>query len=217
MRRSSSLLTRSWSPRCTDIVGLYLNPPDNAIVLCVDEKSQIQALDRTAPMLPMRIGSVEKRTHDYVRHGTSTLFAALDIATGKVTGLCKPRHRHQEFLVFLKHLARAYPERELHLVMDNYATHKKAEVRAWLAEHPRIHVHFTPTSASWMNLVEVWFGIIERQAIHRGTFGSVKDLTTKIRAFINGWNTRCAPFVWTKTADQVLTKANRQDTSTTSH
>jgi len=203
--------------KVTDIVGLYLNPPDNAIVLCVDEKSQIQALDRTAPMLPMRIGSVEKRTHDYVRHGTSTLFAALDIATGKVTGLCKPRHRHQEFLVFLKHLARAYPERELHLVMDNYATHKKAEVRAWLAEHPRIHVHFTPTSASWMNLVEVWFGIIERQAIHRGTFGSVKDLTTKIRAFINGWNTRCAPFVWTKTADQVLTKANRQDTSTTSH
>ncbi|MDV2474801.1 IS630 family transposase [Rhodococcus zopfii] len=203
--------------KVTDVVGLYLAPPENAIVLCVDEKSQIQALDRTAPMLPMRIGSVEKRTHDYVRHGTSTLFAALDIATGKVTGLCRPRHRYQEFLTFLRHLDRAYPERDLHLVMDNYATHKKAEIRAWLAEHPRFHVHFTPTSASWMNLVEVWFGIIERQAIHRGTFGSVKELNAKIRAFITGWNTRCAPFVWTKTADQILAKANRQDTSTTDH
>lgn len=203
--------------KVTDVVGLYLAPPENAIVLCVDEKSQIQALDRTAPMLPMRIGSVEKRTHDYVRHGTSTLFAALDIATGKVTGLCRPRHRHQEFLTFLRHLDRAYPERDLHLVMDNYATHKKAEIRTWLAEHPRFRVHFTPTSASWMNLVEVWFGIIERQAIHRGTFGSVKELNAKIRAFITGWNTRCAPFVWTKTADQILAKANRQDTSTTDH
>lgn len=186
-------------------------------MLRVDEKSQIQALDRTAPILPMRIGSVEKHTHDYVRHGTSTLFAALDIATGKVTGLCRPRHRHKEFLTFLRHLGRAYPERDLHLVMDNYATYKKAEIRAWLAEQPRFHVHFTPTSASWMNLVEVWFGIIERQAIHRGTFGSVKELNAKIRAFTTGWNTRCAPFVWTKTADQILAKANRQDTSTTDH
>jgi transposase len=208
-----------------DVVGLYLAPPENAIVLCVDEKSQIQALDRTAPMLPMRPGLPERRTHDYRRHGTSTLFAALEIATGRVTAACKPRHRHQEFLAFLKQVARAYPDDvdedgrpiELHLVMDNYATHKKAEVRDWLAANPRIHVHFTPTSGSWLNLVEVWFGIIERQAIHRGSFGSVKDLNAKIRAFIDGWNDRCHPFVWTKTADEILKKANRQTTSNTAH
>jgi len=203
--------------KVTDVVGLYLAPPENAIVLCVDEKSQIQALDRTQKMLPMQPGLPERRTHDYVRHGTSTLFAALEIATGKVTGACKPRHRHQEFLAFLKQVARAYPTGELHLVMDNYATHKKAEVRDWLTANPRIKVHFTPTSGSWLNLVEVWFGIIERQAIHRGTFGSVKDLNAKIRAFVNGWNDRCHPFVWTKTADQILKKANRQTTSNTGH
>ncbi|WP_198654670.1 IS630 family transposase [Nocardia aurea] len=203
--------------KVTDIVGLYLNPPENAIVLCVDEKSQIQALDRTAPTLPMQIGIPERQTHDYIRHGTTTLFAALEIATGKVTGLCKPRHRHQEFLAFLKHLARAYPGRELHLVMDNYAAHKKAEVRDWLTENPRIRVHYTPTSASWMNLVEVWFGIIERQAIHRGTFRNVRELTTAIRAFINGWNPRAHPFVWTKTAEEILTKAQRPKTSNTDH
>lgn len=203
--------------KVTDIVGLYLEPPQNAIVLCVDEKSQIQALDRTAPTLPMQIGVPHRHTHDYVRHGTTTLFAALEIATGTVTGVCKPRHRHQEFLAFLKHLARSYPDRDLHLVMDNYAAHKKQEVRDWLTENPRIHVHFTPTSASWMNLVEVWFGIIERQAIHRGTFGSVRDLTTAIRAFINGWNPRAHPFVWTKTADQILSKAHRPTTSNTGH
>jgi transposase len=162
--------------KVTDIVGLYLAPPENAIVLCVDEKSQIQALDRTAPMLPMQPFVPEKRTHDYVRHGTTTLFAALDIATGQVTGLCQPRHRHQEFLRFLKQVAKTYPNQELHLVMDNYAAHKRVEIKTWLAENPRIQVHFTPTSASWMNLVEVWFGIIERQAIHRGTFTSVSEL-----------------------------------------
>ena len=172
--------------KVTDIVGLYLNPPENAIVLCVDEKSQIQALDRTAPMLPMQPGLPERRTPDYKRHGTSTLFAALEIATGKVTGACKPRHRHQEFLAFLKQVARAYPAGELHLVMDNYATHKKAEVRRWLEANPRIHVHFTPTSGSWLNLIEVWFGIIDRQAIHRGTFGSVKDLNAKRLFTIEG-------------------------------
>lgn len=203
--------------KVTDIVGLYLDPPENAIVLCVDEKSQIQALDRTAPTLPMQIGMPEKQTHDYIRNGTTTLFAALEIATGKVTGICRPRHRHQEFLVFLKHVARAYPKQELHLVMDNYATHKKAEVREWLAANPRIHVHFTPTSASWMNLVEVWFGIIERQAIHRGTFRSVRELTAKIREFINGWNPRAQPFVWTKTAEQILVKADRKTTSNSGH
>ena len=203
--------------KITDVVGLYLAPPQNAIVLCVDEKSQIQALDRTAPMLPMQPGLPERRTHDYVRHGTTTLFAALDIATGEVTAACKPRHRHQEFLAFLKQVARAYPDEELHLVMDNYATHKRIEIRDWLAANPRIHVHFTPTSGSWMNLVEVWFGIIERQAIHRGTFRSVRELNAKIRAFIEGWNERCHPFVWTKTADEILRKANRQKTSATGH
>lgn len=201
--------------KVTDVVGLYLNPPENAIVLCIDEKSQIQALDRTQKLLPMQIGHPEQRTHDYRRHGTATLFAALEIATGKVTGLTKNRHRHQEFLVFLKHVARAYPDAELHLVMDNYATHKHARVKEWLADNPRIHVHFTPTSGSWLNLVEVWFGIIERQAIHRGTFGSVAELNAKIRAFITGWNDRKHPFVWTKTADDILKKANRQTTSNT--
>jgi transposase len=207
--------------KVTDVVGLYLAPPANAIVLCVDEKSQIQALDRTQKMLPMQPGRPERHTHDYVRHGTTTLFAALEIATGQVTGAVKPRHRHQEFLAFLKQVARAYPDTgdgtELHLVMDNYATHKRVEVRDWLAANPRITIHFTPTSGSWLNLVEVWFGIIERQAIHRGTFGSVRDLNAKIRAFINGWNDRSTPFVWTKTADQILKKANRQTTSVSAH
>ncbi len=211
--------------KVTDVVGLYLAPPENAIVLCVDEKSQIQALDRTAPMLPMQPGLPERRTHDYKRNGTTTLFAALDIATGKVTAACKPRHRHQEFLAFLKQVAKAYPDQpgpdgqaqQLHLVMDNYAAPKRVEVRDWLASNPRIHVHFTPTSGSWLNLVEVWFGIIERQAIHRGTFRSVRDLNAKIRAFIDGWNDRAHPFVWTKTAEQILAKANRQNTSNTGH
>ena len=203
--------------KVTDVVGLYLAPPQNAVVLCVDEKSQIQALDRTAPMLPMQPGLPERRTHDYKRHGTTTLFAALEIATGKVTATCQQRHRHQEFLRFLKQVARAYPDVELHLVMDNYAAHKRVEIRDWLAANPRVQVHHTPTSASWMNLVEVWFGIIERQAIHRGTFRSVKELTTQIRTFIDGWNDRAHPFVWTKTADQILKKANRKQTSNAGH
>ena len=203
--------------KVTDVVGLYLAPPENAIVLCVDEKSQIQALDRTAPMLPMQPGLPERRTHDYIRHGTTTLFAALNIATGTVTARCQPRHRHQEFLRFLRQVARAYPDRPLHLVMDNYAAHKRVEIRDWLAANPRVQVHFTPTSGSWLNLVEVWFGIIERQAIHRGSYRSVTDLTRAIRAFIDGWNDRCHPFVWTKTAEQILTKANRKKTSDAGH
>ena len=200
-----------------DVIGLYLAPPQNAIVLCVDEKSQIQALNRTQKTLPMQPGHAEQRTHDYVRHGTTTLFAALEIATGKVTGLCKNRHRHQEFLAFLKHLARAYPDRELHLVMDNYATHKRIEIRDWLAANPRIQVHFTPTSGSWLNLVEVWFSIIERQAIRRGSFTSVRDLMIKIRTFIDGWNRRKHPFIWTKPADEILTKIKRKRFRTTGH
>ena len=178
-----------------DVVGLYLNPPDKAVVVCIDEKSQIQALDRTAPILPIRPGLPEKATHDYVRHGTTTLFAALEVATGKVTDACYPRHTHAEFLAFLKQVAKAYPRVPLHVVADNYATHKHPAVQAWLAKHPRVRLHFTPTSGSWLNLVEVFFGIITRQAIRRGTFTSVKDLIAAIETFIDGWNDRCQPFV----------------------
>jgi len=187
-----------------DVVGLYLHPPEQAIVLCVDEKSQVQALHRTAPILPLRPGLPEKQTHDYKRNGTTTLFAALEVATGKVVDACYPRHRHQEFLAFLKQVARAYPRQPLHLVVDNYATHKHPAVQTWLAKHPRVQLHFTPTSGSWLNMVEIFFGIITRQAIRRGTFRSVTDLKTAIAAFIEGWNERCAPFVWTKTADELL-------------
>ncbi len=201
-----------------DVVGLYLNPPDKAIVLCVDEKSQVQALDRTAPVLPIRPGIPEKQTHDYVRHGTTTLFAALEVATGKVTDACFPRHRNEEFLRFLQQVAKAYPRKKLHIVVDNYATHKHPNVAAWLAKNPRITLHFTPTSGSWLNMVEIFFGIITRQAIRRGTFTSVKDLVAAIGIFIDGWNDRCAPFVWTKTADQIIPKATRgKDTSNARH
>jgi transposase len=187
-----------------DVVGLYLNPPDKAVVLCVDEKSQVQALERTAPVLPLRPGTPEKRTHDYVRHGTTTLFAALEVATGKVTDACCPRHRHGEFLRFLRQVARAYPRTPLHIVCDNYATHKHPDVTAWLARNPRVTLHFTPTSGSWLNMVEIFFGILTRQAIRRGSFTSVKDLITAIEAFIDGWDDRCRPFTWTKTPDQLL-------------
>jgi transposase len=201
-----------------DVVGLYLNPPDKAVVLCVDEKSQVQALDRTAPILPLRPGIPEKQSHDYVRHGTTTLFAALEVATGRVTDACHPRHRNEEFLAFLKQVARAYPRKKLHIVVDNYATHKHPNVAAWLAKNPRITLHFTPTSGSWLNMVEIFFGIITRQAIRRGTFTSVKDLIGAIGAFIDGWNDRCRPFVWTKTADQIIPHATRgQKTSIARH
>ena len=156
--------------KVTDVIGLYLHPPEKAVVLCVDEKSQIQALDRTQPLLPMRPGQVERRIHDYVRHGTATLFAALDIATGEVTGRTYARHRHEEFLRFLQSVARRYPRGQLHLVLDNYRTHKHPEVQAWLAHHPRFHLHFTPTSSSWLNQVETWFSLVHRKAIHRGVF-----------------------------------------------
>jgi len=201
-----------------DVVGLYLNPPEKAVVLSIDEKSQIQALDRTAPILPMRPGLPEKATHDYVRHGTTTLFAALEVATGKVTDACYPRHRHDEFLRFLKQVAKAYPRVKLHIVCDNYATHKHPTVQAWLARNPRITMHFTPTSGSWMNMVEIFFGIITRQAIRRGSFTSVKDLIAAIEAYIDAWNERCQPFKWTKAADEILTKATGgQRTSFTRH
>lgn len=200
--------------KVSDVVGLYLDPPEKAVVLCVDEKSQIQALDRTAPILPLRPGLPEKATHDYVRHGTTTLFAALEVATGRVTEACYERHRHEEFLAFLNKAARAYPRRELHLVVDNYRTHKHPDVDARLARHPRITLHFTPTSGSWLNMVEVFFGIITRQAIRRDTFTSVKDLIGAIRRFIDGWNDRCHPFIWTKTADQILPHATVKELQT---
>ena len=201
-----------------DVVGLYLNPPEKAVVVCVDEKSQVQALDRTAPILPLRPGLPEKQTHDYKRNGTTTLFAALEVATGRVTDACHDRHTHTEFLAFLKQVAKAYPRVPLHVVADNYATHKHPKVNAWLARNPRVTMHFTPTSGSWLNLVEIFFGIITRQAIRRGTFTSVKDLITAIENFIDGWNERCHPFVWTKTADDILAKSRpRKKTSDTRH
>jgi transposase len=193
-----------------DVVGLYLYPPQNAIVVCVDEKSQIQALNRTAPILPLRPGLPEKATHDYKRNGTTTLFAALEVATGKVTDQCYDRHGKAEFLDFLKKVAKAYPRRELHVVLDNYHTHKHDDINRWLAKNRRVTLHFTPTSGSWLNLVEVFFGIITRQTIRRGSFDSVKQLVGAIRTFINGWNDRCHPFTWTKTADEILPHATRK-------
>ena len=193
-----------------DIVGLYLNPPDKAMILCVDEKSQIQVLNRTQPVLPMGLGYVEGITHDYVRHGTTTLFAALNVATGEVLTACKRRHRHQEYLNFLKRVNTNVPEDlEIHLVVDNYVTHKHPQVKRWLAAHPRYHVHYTPTSASWLNQVEIWFNIITQRAIRRGTFKSVKELVAKINQFVEQYNAATRPFVWTATADSILEKIKR--------
>jgi putative transposase len=193
-----------------DVVGLYLNPPDHAIVLSVDEKSQIQALDRTQPVLPMGLGYVEGVTHDYVRHGTTTLFAALDIASGTVLTECKARHRHQEFLEFLKRIDQAVPEDlDVHLIVDNYATHKHAKVRLWLAQRPRFQIHYTPTYSSWLNQVERWFGLITQQAIRRGSFRSVKHLIDRIDHFVQHYNSNCRPFAWTATADSILQKLAR--------
>jgi len=193
-----------------DIVGLYLNPPDKAMVLCVDEKSQMQALDRTQPLLPLGPGYVEGVTHDYKRHGTTTLFAALDIASGQVLTQCKARHRHQEFLTFLRHIDANVPDDlDIHLVIDNYATHKHEKVRRWLAARPRYHVHYTPTYSSWLNQVEIWFNIITQKAIRRGTFRSVKDLITKIKNFSDHHNKNSKPFMWTATTDSILAKIER--------
>jgi transposase len=200
-----------------DVVGLYLKPPEKALVLCVDEKTQIQALDRTQPLLPMRPGQPERRTHDYVRHGTTTLFAALDVASGQVVGDFTPRHGIDDFLAFLRLLAKTYPGQELHLVVDNYHTHKHPQVTSWLERHKRFHLHFTPTSASWMNQVEVWFSLLHRRAIQRGVFKSVAALREAIQRFLDAWNERCRPFTWIKPADQILALADRQRSSGTGH
>ena len=190
-----------------DVVGLYLHPPEKAVVVCVDEKPQIQALEGSAPTLTIRPGRPEAASFDYVRHGTTTLFAALEVAAGRVTDACTQRHRHQEFLAFLKQVAAVYPRRELHVVCDNLATHTHPAVRAWLERHPRVRLHFTPTSGSWLNLVEAFFSIITRQALHRGNFPTVADLIAAIERFIDAWNDRCAPFTWTKNPDAVIAKA----------
>jgi putative transposase len=196
--------------KVVDICGLYLNPPDNALVLCVDEKSQIQALERSQPMLPLGLGYVEGITHNYYRHGTTTLFAALDIKTGEVLAKCNKRHRHQEFLAFLRHIDTSVaPQLDVHLIMDNYATHKHSKVRAWLAQRPRYHVHFTPTYSSWLNQVETWFRLISQRAIRRGSFRNVKELVERIERFVEHHNRTIRPFVWTATAESIFAKLRR--------
>src|SRR6478736_5245468 len=203
-----------WSSR---ILGKQL-AISNVTVAKIWKRWGIKPFNRTAPILPMRPDLPEKWTHDYVRHGTTTLFAALEVATGKVTQTCLPRHRSDEFLRFLKQVAKAYPRVQLHLVVDNYATHKHPRVKAWLAQNPRVTMHFTPTSGSWLNMVEIFFGIITRQAIRRGAFNSVTDLIGAITRFIDNWNTDCQPFTWTKTADEIIPHATRgKGTSFTRH
>jgi len=194
--------------KVTDVVGLYLAPPERAIVLSVDEKTQIQALDRTQPMLPLRAGEVERHTHDYKRKGTLSLFAALEVATGTVTHEARARHTGADFLAFLRRLAREYPRGEVEVILDNVSTHKTPEVQAWLARNQRFHFHFTPTSASWLNQVETWFGILTRQAIRRGSFENVRVLTAAIERFTREWDARATPITWVKTADD-LAKAVR--------
>jgi transposase len=191
-----------------DIVGLYLNPPDNAAVLCLDEKTQIQALERTQPLLPLRENLPARQTHDYRRNGLTSLYAALEIARGSVLGECSQQHTAVDFLRFLKKIARRY-RGELHVILDNSSTHKTPAIVDWLNAHPRVHFHFTPTGASWLNLVEVWFSILTRRSIRRGSFQSVRSLIRHIEAYIEHWNENPIPFVWTKTADDVISKAVR--------
>lgn len=193
--------------KLVDVVGLYLNPPDKALVLCVDEKSQIQALDRTQPGLPMKPGRCGTMTHDYKRHGTTTLFAALSLLDGKVIGDCMPRHRHQEFIRFLRRIDSETPVAlELHLIVDNYSTHKHPRVKSWLARHPRFHLHFTPTSSSWLNLVERWFRELTQQRIRRGSFHKVQELVTAIQEYIDNHNQNPQVFVWTASVDRIMSK-----------
>src|SRR5436853_2796557 len=196
--------------KLTDVVGLYLNPPDKALVLCVDEKSQIQALDRTQPGLPLKKGRCGTMTHDYKRNGTTTLFAALQVLNGKVIGECHGRHRHQEWRKFLRRLDAEFPpERKLHLVMDNYGTHKEPHVQAWLKKHPRFVCHFVPTSSSWLNLVERWFRELTEKAIRRGSFVSVPELNRAIEAFLQAWNQNPKPFIWSATVEEIIKKIDR--------
>lgn len=191
-----------------DVVGLYLTPPDNAAVVSLDEKTQIQALNRTQPLLPLRKGLPARQTHDYKRNGLTSLYAALDVERGKVLGECSARHTASDFLRFLKRVARHY-RGELHVILDNSSTHKTPEVQAWLEQHPRVHFHFTPTGASWLNMIEAWFSILTRKSIRRGSFDTVRELIRHIQAYIAHWNQNPIPFVWTKTADEIVNKAVR--------
>lgn len=201
---------KRFEEKLIDVVGLYLNPPDQAVVLCMDEKSQIQALDRTQKSLPMKKGRAGTMTHDYKRNGTTTLFAALDVLTGVVIGQCMPRHRNGEFLKFLRLIDKEVPKGlQVHLILDNYGSHKHANVVAWLEKHPRFHLHFTPTSSSWLNLVERWFRDLTDKAIRRGVFGSVPDLVAAIEKYLNAKNADPKPFVWTATAEDILEKVRR--------
>jgi len=201
---------KRFEEKLIDVVGLYLNPPDQAVVLCMDEKSSIQALDRTQPSLPMIPGRAGTMTHDYKRHGTTTLFAALDVATGKVIGKCFDRHRNDEFVRFLRTVDSQVPKKlQVHVIVDNYGTHTHDNVKAWLAKHPRFHLHFTPTSSSWLNLVERWFGDLTGKAIRRGVFRSVPDLIAAIEAYLTAYNNDPKPLIWTATAEDILTKVRR--------
>lgn len=197
-------------PKVRDVVGLYLNPPDNALVLCVDEKSQIQALDRTQTVLPMQPGRIERRTHDYVRHGVTSLFAALNVATGEVIGECHRRHRAKEFIAFLNKVEKEVPARlDVHVVLDNYATHKTPAVKRWLAKHPRFNFHFTPTGSSWLNQVERWFSLITGRMLRRSVHRSEKELIAAIESYLKAHNQRPKPFSWVKSADEILASIER--------
>jgi transposase len=191
-----------------DIVGLYLDPPLNAAVVCLDEKTQIQALNRTQPLLPLRPGLPARQTHDYLRNGVTSLFAALEVARGRVLGECRPRHTGADFLAFVKQVARRYPG-DLHFILDNSSSHKTPAVQAWLGAQPRVHFHFTPTGASWMNMIEAWFSVLTRKSIRRGSFDSVRALVRHIQAYLDHWNEHPVPFTWTKTAEQIIAKALR--------
>jgi transposase len=195
-----------FADKVADVVGLYLDPPGGAVVLSIDEKTQVQALDRTQPLLPIDFGVTEKRTHDYVQHGTTNLFAALTVASGEVYGECHPVRDGARFLAFLKNAVKPHAGKDIHVVLDNLSTHTTPEVRQWLAENPHVRFHFTPVGSSWLNMIETWFGIITRQAIRRGTFTSVKVLIKQIREYISHWNVDAEPFVWTATAEEILAK-----------
>lgn len=201
---------KRFEEKLVDVVGLYLNPPDKTVVLCMDEKSQIQALDRTRPSLPMKKGRAGTMTHDYKRNGTTTLFAALDVLSGKVIGQCLPKHRNTEFVKFLQTIDRQVPKGlQIHMILDNYGTHNHENVKAWLEKHPRFHLHFIPTSSSWLNMVERWFRDLTEKAISRGVFKSVPDLIAAIEAYLEANNNNPRPFVWTATAEQILQKVRR--------
>jgi transposase len=196
--------------RIEDVVGLYLHPPTNAVVLCLDEKTQIQALSRTQPLLPLRPGLPARQTHDYRRNGLTSLFAALEVASGRVVGECRPRHTGADFLAFLKRLARRYRGRALHVVLDNSSTHSTPAVQAWLARHPAVQLHFTPKGASWLNMIEAWFGILTRKSVRRGSFDTVRALIQHIQRYIAQWNDHPTPFVWTKSPADIIKKARRR-------